>query len=172
MAEEINNEQANKKKKSFGTIFMIGIFAFLITVVIAGTFLFITYKNINPNLKKNRNTQEVVKKKKPKPEVMGPLVPITPEIIVNLVMSDDGGERYLKVNITLEASDKKVQEEITTRVPQIRDRLISILSSKTKEKIDQKEGKELIRREIIRSINSILSSGKIKNVYYQDFVIQ
>jgi flagellar FliL protein len=49
--------------------------------------------------------------------------------------------------------------------------MISILRTKTKEKIDEKEGKDQIRSEIINSINRYLVTGKVKNLYFEDFLI-
>jgi flagellar protein FliL len=148
-------------------ILIIGLFSFLITVVIAGTFVFITLKQVNTN---THNAPVAIT------EEIGPLVPLGNEIIVN-VPGEDGTEHYLKVNVTLEiqaAKDKeeKAKEEVTKRIPQFRDLIISILSTKTKEKIDEKEGKDLIRSEIITNINRDLISCKIKSLFFQDFVIQ
>lgn len=167
MVDEVMKEQMEKRSSTV-KIVLIGLFSFLITVVIAGTFLLITYKNVGGI---TNNNQTVVENKKSKSVEMGPIVPISPEIIVNLY-SEDGSERYLKVNLTFEVNDNKAQEELTKRIPQVRDMLINILSSKTKEKIDQKEGKELIRREIISAINSLMNKGQVTNVFFQDFVIQ
>lgn len=157
MAEEKDN-----KKNSTMTIMMIGMFSFFITVVIAGTFLFMKFSA--PTAAGNTGKYGGGE--------IGPLLPIGSEIIVNLAPSDTTGDHYLKVNITMEADGEKTVGELTKRIPQIRDLVIGILSSKTKDKIEEKEGKERIRREIIRVINSHLSLGRVRNIYFQDFVIQ
>ncbi|HOP75142.1 MAG TPA: flagellar basal body-associated FliL family protein [Bacillota bacterium] len=158
MAQETKNENNGSVMK----IVLIGFFAFLITVVIAGTVLFLSLKK--PDVEK-----EAMAEKKP---MLGPLVSVGNDIIVNLRPDEKGLERYLKVNVTLEVSNEKAQEELTARIPQVRDLIINILSRNTKEKIDEKEGKELIRSEIIKSINSHLVQGKVTNLFFQDFVIQ
>lgn len=160
------NKPATPAVKHMNPI-IVGTFAFLITVVISGTILIITFKEPSKTV-----TQTIVVKEAASEEI-GPLVPLGNEIIVNLPSELEGeGEHYLKVNVTLEVDNEKVTEEVTKRVPQIRDLLISILRSKTKEKIDEKEGKDLVRSEIINSINSFLVLGKVKNVFFEDFVIQ
>jgi flagellar FliL protein len=176
MAEENKVKEEKNGLKKGGNLFVIGLFSFLITVVVAATFLIIMLKKPAPAPSGYAgNTPTGVYK-----EELGPIVPITPEIIVNIA-SESGAEHYLKVNISLEvrmepgkknAEKSPVVAEITKRIPQIRDTVITILRGKTKEKIDQKEGKDLIRSEIIKSINKYLISGEIKNVYFQDFVIQ
>jgi flagellar FliL protein len=156
---------ANEPKNN--NILIIGLFSFLITVVIAGTFIFITFRQADSH----RSAESAVSA-----EEIGPLVPLGSEIIVNIA-AEDGSEHYLKVNITLEIradkqNEEKVKDEVTKRIPQFRDLIISILSTKTKEKIDQKEGKDALRSEIIASINRCLLTGKINNLFFEDFVIQ
>ncbi|HOJ77419.1 MAG TPA: flagellar basal body-associated FliL family protein [Bacillota bacterium] len=163
--DNVTNNEA-KAKNSTVTVVLIGLFSFLITVVIAGTVIFLTLRNdgsSHPNVELGVGTKKNVE--------LGPLVSIGNDIIVNLA-KQGSMDYYLKVNVTLEAGNKKVAEELTNRIPQVRDLLINILSSKTIDKINEKEGKELIRREIINDINEILSTGKIKNVFFQEFVIQ
>jgi len=155
MAQENNNNSMMK-------IVLIGFFAFLITVVVAGTVLFLSLN------KHNGQTEKVAGKK----AMLGPLVSLGNDIIVNLQPDERGLERYLKVNVTLEVNNEKAQAELTARIPQVRDLIINILSRNTKEKIDEKEGKEQIRSEIIRAINSHLVQGKVTNLFFQDFVIQ
>lgn len=152
---------------------IVGIFAFLITIVISATILIIVFKAPKTKTIVVKEPQNVraVEGGGGGSEEIGPLVPLGNEIIVNL-LSEDGSEHYLKINVTVEVDNEKVKEEATKRVPQIRDLVISILRSKTKEKIDQKEGKESIRSEIISSINSHLVLGKVRNIFFEDFVIQ
>jgi flagellar FliL protein len=174
MAEE-DKLAAKPEGKKTTNLIIIGLFAFLITIIIAATFLVIILRNPSSGpAEKKVATKTAVKKK----DQIGVLIPITPDLIVNIKSA--GGERYLKVSLVLEIytvkgkekEAKVVQDEITKRIPQIRDGVISILRAKTKEEIDEKEGKDLIRKEIINTVNNFLISGKIKNIYFQDFVIQ
>jgi flagellar FliL protein len=47
-----------------------------------------------------------------------------------------------------------------------------MLSSKTYDDIKTLEGKFQLREEIISILNQHLNSGKIKNVYFTDFIVQ
>lgn len=92
-------------------------------------------------------------------------------IIVNLSASN--GRRYLKVKINLEAKDEDVRKKIESKPVQIKDRLISILSSKTLEDVDGLEGQENLRNEIKGALDVILKTeGGILQVYFTEFVIQ
>src|SRR5512141_801810 len=65
---------------------------------------------------------------KPKPEQMGKLVALD-TFVVNL--ADPGGNRYLRITMDLEVvGDKKAEDEVTRRVPQMRDTVLMILPTK------------------------------------------
>ena len=90
--------------------------------------------------------------------------------IVNLV--GGMGKNYLKARIELEMDDVKLTEEINKRLPQFRDAILTLLSSKTNDDIRTLEGKYQLRAEIISTLNQYLGPGKIKNVFFTDFIIQ
>jgi len=89
--------------------------------------------------------------------------------IVNLF--DERGVRYLKVRLDLELWNSTA-EEIEKKTPKIRDSLIVLLSSKKYEEIGSLEGKARLREEILFRLNRILGEGKVKEVYFTDFVVQ
>ena len=90
--------------------------------------------------------------------------------IVNL--ADPGGRRYLNIKIVLELSDKELIDHLKIQVPQIRDRILMILPTKTFKDIQSVEGKNSLRTEIIGELNSLLQEGKITSLYFQEFVVQ
>ena len=102
-------------------------------------------------------------------EPLGVLYPMKP-FIVNL--AEAAGKRYLKLTIDLELTSKEVQGEINSRMPPIQDSLLILLSSKSFSDISTVEGKMRLRMEIIGRINSFLVQGRVKNVYFTEFVIQ
>lgn len=90
--------------------------------------------------------------------------------VVNL--NDPGGKRYLKTKINLEYAGVELTDELRLRQPQLRDMILLLLSSKTIDEIQGIEGKITLRRELITRINQALQKGKIKNLYFTEFVIQ
>jgi len=90
--------------------------------------------------------------------------------VVNL--ADTREIRYLKVTIKLELSKAEFTQEVSNHLPQIRDSLLILLSSKEYNAIRTVEGKMELRDEILRRINSILSKGEVKMAYFTDFVAQ
>lgn len=156
-----NNSKASILNSNKAVIF-IGIFSFLVTTIFFGTFIIITLKQTSAPAK-------VVVKQAPE---MGPVVSLGNDILVN-IRSEIGMEHFLKTNIVLELdNNEKTGEEVAKRIPQIRDLVINVLASKTKEKIIEKEGKDQVRSEIINNINQLMTTGKVRNIYFQDFIIQ
>ena len=90
--------------------------------------------------------------------------------VVNL--NDSGGKRYLKTNIELEYATAEAGEELKQRLPQLRDLILLLLSSKSLDDIQTVDGKIALRLELIQRINQILTTGKIRNLYFTQFVIQ
>ncbi|MDD4527222.1 MAG: flagellar basal body-associated FliL family protein [Candidatus Margulisbacteria bacterium] len=97
------------------------------------------------------------------------LVPMR-EFLVNLI--DYGGRRFLKATIELEVDNPAVMAEITTKETILRNYIINILSSKTFNDVKDIEGKTALRKDIISKSNLILKTGKVLNVYFNEFIIQ
>jgi len=91
-------------------------------------------------------------------------------IVVNL--SGSNGRRYLKAKINLEAKDGDVKKIIEAKSIQIKDRLISIISSKTLEDIDGLEAQENLRKEIKDAVDVVLKVEGVLQVYFTEFVVQ
>lgn len=102
-------------------------------------------------------------------EFVGTMVPME-MFLVNL--SGANGRKLLKVLMELEVEGANVQTEIEKRKPQIRDIIITLLSSKTYEQVSSIEGKEYLREEVRDTVNSFLTKGKIKRVLFTEFIYQ
>ena len=100
---------------------------------------------------------------------MGPIYSLE-TFIVNLV--GGRGKNYLKAKVELELDSEKTEAEISKRLPQVRDAILTMLSSKSNEDINTLEGKFQLRAEIISTLNQYLKTGKVKNVYFTDFIVQ
>lgn len=105
--------------------------------------------------------------KKESDEFVGEMIPLE-TFLVNL--AGNRGNKLLKVNMELEIEGATVAKEIDKRKPQIRDIIIILLSSKTYAQMSSPEGKEFLRDEIRDTVNSFLTSGKIKRVHFTEFI--
>lgn len=107
---------------------------------------------------------------KPSAQLMiGPIMPLD-TFIVNL--ADPGGKRFLRVTIDLELSNAEMQEEMKTRLPQVRDAILMVLPTKQFDDISTTEGKIALRDELLASLNGLLTTGQISNIYFKEFVVQ
>lgn len=99
---------------------------------------------------------------------IGPIQPLD-TFIVNLVGQ---GKSYLKTKIELELDKEGTIAEINKRLPQLRDNILTTLSSKSFEDISTLEGKYQLRAELKTSLNQYLTTGKVTNIYFTDFIVQ
>jgi len=90
--------------------------------------------------------------------------------VVNIAHTE--AQRFLKTTITLELSEKGVYKEINKKDTVIRDIIIGILSSKDFPEIEDIKAKDNLRRELMDAINSKLETGKVINIYFEEFVAQ
>jgi len=97
---------------------------------------------------------------------------VHPHKIVVVNIANTRATRYLRAGVSFEVPSEDVVLELIERESQISDLLIMVLSNKELDDLVDFSGKNLIRKEIIEKINSKLVSGKIKNVYFTEFVIQ
>ena len=104
------------------------------------------------------------------PEVMiGPIMALD-TFIVNL--ADAGGKRFLRVTIDLELGNAEMQEELKTRLPQVRDAILMVLPTKRFDDVSTTEGKVALRDELLASLNGFLTTGQINTIYFKEFVVQ
>ncbi|MDD2897290.1 MAG: flagellar basal body-associated FliL family protein [Desulfuromonadaceae bacterium] len=97
------------------------------------------------------------------------IFPLDP-FIVNIY---DGQElRYLKVKVELEMVGPAVKTELEGRLAPIRDSILILLSAKTLQDIQDVQGKNTLKDEILGAINRNIPPGKIAKVYFTDFVVQ
>ena len=97
------------------------------------------------------------------------IFPLEP-FIVNIY---DGQElRYLKVKVELEMVGPAVKGELEARLAPIRDAILVLLSAKTLQDVQDIQGKNGLKDEILGAINKHIPPGKIAKVYFTDFVVQ
>jgi flagellar FliL protein len=99
----------------------------------------------------------------------GALEPMDP-FIANL--SDEDGRRYLKATLQVEFYDTIVPPEFPRRLPQSRDMLLTLFSSKTFADVRTPQGKAVLREEIVNRLNTVLDQDAVKAVYFTEFIVQ
>ncbi|ROR01880.1 flagellar basal body-associated FliL family protein [Desulfosoma caldarium] len=105
-----------------------------------------------------------------KPALMKPVVKDMETFLVNL--ADPGGERYLKVTMQLSLNNEAVSREIDTRIGELRDTILMLLSSKEYDDISSLSGKLALKRTLINNLNRILQQGTVQDIYFTEFLVQ
>lgn len=100
------------------------------------------------------------------PHKMGPLYNVE-SILVNI--NGDQGPKFLQVQMDLEMNDPAVEEELKKKKPIVRDAILVLLSSRSYKELREPEGMKKVRSDLLRSINNLLNTGKIKEIYFQQF---
>ena len=80
--------------------------------------------------------------------------------------------RFLKLSVQFELSDPGNQPLATERVPQLRDAIIILASSKSYASIMTPEGKFQLKDEILLRANQAVGKDVFKNLYFTEFVTQ
>lgn len=172
---EAKEDGGEKKKPPILTMIL-----FAVNSLFMGAVAFLLHQN-NQLQKKKETVQDIVEglKKTKEEEAAGApapgheieelvLVPLE-TFVVNL--AGDNGSKYIKVDIELELSNTEVVTEIEKRKPQVRDIIITLLSSKAYSQINSPEERDLLREEIRTTINGFLITGKVQKIYFSQFII-
>ncbi|MBP9015845.1 MAG: flagellar basal body-associated FliL family protein [Candidatus Atribacteria bacterium] len=158
MPEE--TEKSEKKgSSSFSRIMLIATFALLAFMV----FIYLKQSGMLDNLFAS-SPQET---KRPAPSL---IYVFDQNFLVNL--NDGDTLRYLKLTLGVEAPNQQVVDEIKSKMVEIRDAIITIISAQTSEGLSTTEGKEKLKALIADNINKFLTLGKVTAVYFVDFVMQ
>ncbi len=184
-----------KKKK----LIIIGGAALLLLVALGVTAFFLLKKHA-PETGKEKHGETAADIHVPElnpPTAIGPMIEIK-DFIVNII--SEGDRHYVKAAITIELIDNPAvtaatvssggggahggggsktatgndlaKEEATQRMPQIRDSILLLIGNKTYEELQDLQGKKQLKAELTSKLNSILHNGKVKEIYFTDFVVQ
>lgn len=83
-------------------------------------------------------------------------------------LSDRG---YIKVSLVYLLDSKELEKELQSKDFEIRDRIFTILRSKNYDSVKDSRGMEELRKQIKSSINSLLTTGKITDVYFTSIIV-
>jgi flagellar FliL protein len=102
--------------------------------------------------------------------VVQPVIQDMETFLVNL--SDPSGKRYLKVTMKAKLSGPPVAAEFTQRIPELRDIILTLLSSKEFADIARPEDKAILKQELLAELNRVLKQGQVQDIYFTDFLVQ
>lgn len=86
-----------------------------------------------------------------------------------------GGESYLQIEIKLLVASADFEEKLKERMPEVRNDILRLLSSKTPDDLSTPEGKDKLAADIQADLNGLLgvkSEKGVKKVLFGAFLIQ
>ncbi|WP_136064845.1 flagellar basal body-associated protein FliL [Modicisalibacter radicis] len=105
------------------------------------------------------------------PPIFVPVQPFT----VN-IQSDDYSQRLLYIGLSLKVDDEEASQLVKTHMPQIRSRLLMLLSSQNADDLITPQGKEKLSRQILALFDKPFSEPQpalnVDDVLYTDFIVQ
>jgi flagellar FliL protein len=91
-------------------------------------------------------------------------------------LRSEGDEQHLQTNLTLKVNDAAAADLIKLHMPEVRNRIVLLLSSKAASEILAAEGKKKLAADLVAEIKQPFSEGgseqRIQSVLFTSFVIQ
>ncbi|MEZ0232616.1 MAG: flagellar basal body-associated protein FliL [Methylophilaceae bacterium] len=164
MAQDFDEESPKKKSSSKKLIIIL-----LLVLIIggggaAGAWYFLSQQHAAPH-----------KEAEAKPEPAKPPVFLALETFtVNL--QPDPDDQYLQVELTLKVANNETAELLKLHMPEVRNRVLLLLSSKKSSEVTSLEGKKVLSDEIIAQLKEPFSQGakpqEVDGVFFTSFVVQ
>lgn len=111
---------------------------------------------------------------KPKEKTTPPVFVTLEPFTVNL--QPEEGAQYLQVGLVLKVSDSTDEEAVKQHMPEIRNRILLLLSSKRGSELTSVEGKQKLSTEIVAQVRQLFAPQEpeegVTNVFFTSFVIQ
>ncbi|MBU1168208.1 MAG: flagellar basal body-associated FliL family protein [Proteobacteria bacterium] len=167
--EEPNDEKGIKKgaKALFRNRYvLIALIVLVLGGSAAGWFLFIKAKDKSPEIVVNQA-------EKRQPIIRSPM--LFRDIIdlgsFEVRLGDMGGDLSFKIRIELDVDSPDLGREISRRSAQIERSIKALMINKTYNEIQGTDGKIILKNELIASLNRMLQTGKVRNIYFSEFII-
>ncbi len=170
MADDKKGEAAEAPKSKLPIKMILSILFAVVNLTVSGGGLFLVYMaTLGYEHKTITETTELASLKQSleaEPEaVIYTMDPLT----VNL---DGQPRRIIRTVISLEMMDSRGFEEVVRLGAQSRDEIVRLFNRKQFTDIETIQGKLYLKDQIARIVNSELKVGVVKDVYFNEFVIQ
>ncbi len=161
------------EKSSVNTkILIIGIPVFIIQLIVI---YFITanilVKKIESNTLPNNNLKTIqTNNVKPAAIDLGKFIYTLEDIIIN--PADTDGKRLLLVSIGFDVPKVEIENDLKTRDAMIKDVVISTLSSKSIDQLDNSAYRDTLKMEISSKLKKMIPEDTINNIYFSKYILQ
>jgi len=174
MAEEIKKDKEAEKQDSPPKKKPIILWAILgcavVVIGIGGYFGWTLFmkKGVNESNDKTKISEAAAKNKPNEVRIVFPLEPF----IVNLMDNAGSGKKYLKATIELEVVGEAEKKKLEYSKAQIKDTILTLLSSRSFEEINTADGKIGLKQSLLIQINQAMGENIVSRIYFTEFVVQ
>ena len=166
--KEVDNGESPEGEKGKSSISIFQIIIIVLLLAVLGLGGFIAWKLMNLETPTAQNEQMEAESAA---AAAGPGILIDMEnITINL--ADEDESRFLRVKMKLEVRDEEAKGKVDAFNAQIKDLIITTLSSKTFDDVRTPQGKYNLKEELIYRINTFVGGEPVKNMFFSDFVAQ
>ncbi|HEX8957157.1 MAG TPA: flagellar basal body-associated protein FliL [Burkholderiaceae bacterium] len=166
-APEVVEAPAPKKSK-MKMIIIIAAAVVVVGAAAGGAFMFLHSGSNTP--------AGEAKKKEAKAEPVKAPVFVTLEPFTVNLQTENGTDQFLQVALTLQVPNAEQEEKVKNFMPQVRSRLLLLLSSKKASELTSVDGKKKLTDEIIATVNQPFAEKgepqQVSAVFFTSFVIQ
>lgn len=177
--DEEKNEGAesseNQGQKKSGGVNLLLVIAIVLLVLVLGAGGFLLFTSTGKRLIGLESTDEAVKKEKVD-EV--PPTDLTyfavPELLVNLTKSSPRQKAapFLRLSLKLELPDKESEKTMQAVLPRVIDQFQIYLRQLRVEDIEGSAGIQRLREELLKRVNEVSSSVKVRDVLFEVVLVQ
>jgi flagellar FliL protein len=93
------------------------------------------------------------------------------QFTVNLSTSAGTPPRFARVVIAVEVASTETATELNQKTPQVRNAILDLFNSKRPSDLQTGEGRNFLKEEIRNALNSFLVTGKVRGVFFSNFVV-
>ncbi len=93
------------------------------------------------------------------------------QFTINLATPGSVTPKYARVNISLEVPNTDTENEVNSKMPQIRNAIIDLFNSKRPSDLATAEGRDYLKEEIKNALNGFMVTGKIRGVFFTNFAV-
>ena len=93
------------------------------------------------------------------------------QFTVNLSTAVGAPPKFARVVIAVEVANSEASQELTQKMPQVRNAIIDLFNSKRPADLQTGEGRNFLKEEIRNALNSFLVTGKVKGIFFSNFSV-
>lgn len=90
--------------------------------------------------------------------------------IINL--ADEGSSYYLRMTVSVGIGDSKEEKPEALFITRVRNALLAVLTTKTSEEVLTPQGKETLRKQLLRAARKAVEEPEVQAIYITDLIVQ